>query len=201
MLNSTIAIKKTTALVECVDLITRRNNWRDFDVTNPELTYKVKVRLVIDGQSDPVFATVRIPANVVDGQLEMLGIESDTDMIPKLVGSSAAVVLKDGCVAIDSNGLPIIADTEKEGTSHWAVARFVPTRSNAALELENIEVTPWVIPSGSMKGALAMSGGLQSCGIDKYTKATPVLIAPKGSGLFRSPHASKGMKVSSFESD
>jgi len=201
MIKSATALEATTAKILAVDLLPRFYDWRDYDVANPALGYRIKLRVTI--REDVVNGYLWVPADIEGDSVSMLGCESDTAPIPKFDRSAAAPeVAIDGHVAIDEDGHPVVAAKEPGGTSHWAVCRFVPCRGGAALKLTGVIAIPKVVPEGPAKDSFAVdSKGTQSVSLSCEDWEVTIVATKAASAGFRTVASDKGAKVPEFARD
>ena len=186
----------TIARIASVDLLPAHADWREGDLAHPALAYRVKAHLPVG--EEVVLATLWIGADYTEDESGVetvtgLGVESGTAPMPKADQHAATpkTVIQAGAdgaprsfVAVGEDGLPMVDPKEPAGTSHWAIARFVPTKAGAALKLDGvIEVIPKVVQSGSDKGQYAHdASGCQCVSVASGFDWEPTQILAKRAG-------------------
>lgn len=145
MIKSDTPLASVTAQVTSVVLRPRFNDYRTRgDVTNPVMGYCCKC--AIPYGTEILTGTVWFPAEIRgDDEISPLGVESGTPAVPQFDRNAAsAATSSDECVMIDANGHPVPADSEPAGTSHWAIARFIPCH-RARVTLTGVTLRPCVV--------------------------------------------------------
>lgn len=167
MITAPVSIPDTTFRVTRVELRPRFRDWRERDVSKPTLGFCVKGNLPVPGTTDVVEATIWIPTELDPasggGNVFGIGFESGTPPVPEGHRDAAKTVMVGGRVALDKDGLPLVDGTEKPGTSHWAVARFIPVKAGASLKVTGGMIFPKRMPDGPTKGVAICNGRGTQC--------------------------------------
>lgn len=154
--------------------------WRDGDVANPALEFLVRVRANVDGHT--VHSNIRMDPVIDDEGIHLPEVIASTTVTPTngadngIPRQGALAAVKDGKIALDEQGRPIVAATEPAGTSHLCVERMVGKHLGAYLRFNGASVTPVIGAKGARnEGAVVVdANGVQTVTI-RATEVVPFL--------------------------